>query len=325
LGLMRLARIKVEGESAVYHCISRIVGGQYLLEEEEKEKLRRLIWDQARFCGVEVITYCVMSNHFHLLVRVPEQTSPTDSQLIARARVIYGKRSLMMQNLQEDMRVLGHVSRVLRENLESRMGDISMYMKELKMRLSKWYNKKHGRYGTIWAERFKSVLVEDEPSAVRTVAGYIELNPVRAGLVEDPKDYRYCGYAEALVGNGEARSGIMSFYGERSWKKVSEEYRQFLYIDAGVSGSSEKKAMDRETIKRVMKEGGRLSTGEILRLKIRYLTDGVVIGSKEYVEGKFEVFRDRFGSRRQSGSRPVRGLELGGLRAMRDLKVSAVT
>ena len=68
---MRLARIKIEGESAVYHCISRIVGGQFLLADEEKEKFRQLIWLQSKFSGVEVITYCVMSNHFHLLIRVP--------------------------------------------------------------------------------------------------------------------------------------------------------------------------------------------------------------------------------------------------------------
>ncbi len=56
-------------------------------------------------------------------------------------------------------------------------------MKELKQRFSRWYNRQTGRFGTLWAERFKSVLVEDHPANVETLAAYIDLNPVRAGLV----------------------------------------------------------------------------------------------------------------------------------------------
>ena len=68
------------------------------------------------------------------------------------------------------------------------MGDVSAFMKELKQRFSIWFNRSHKRFGTLWAERFKSVLIENAASALRTVAAYIDLNPVRAGLVEDPKE-----------------------------------------------------------------------------------------------------------------------------------------
>ena len=52
----------------------------------------------------------------------------------------------------------------------------------------------------MWAERFASVLVEDSGRAVRTVAACIDLNPVRAGRVKDPKEYRLCGYAATFNG-----------------------------------------------------------------------------------------------------------------------------
>ena len=55
--------------------------------------------------------------------------------------------------------------------------------------------------------RFKSVLVEDG-EALRTMALYVDLNPVRAGLVEDPKDYRWTGYGEASGGSKRARRGL---------------------------------------------------------------------------------------------------------------------
>ncbi len=60
----------------------------------------------------------------------------------------------------------------------------------------------------LWAERFRSVLIEGRPLVLQTVAAYIDLNPVRAHLCRDPKDYRFCGYAEAIGGSGRARRGI---------------------------------------------------------------------------------------------------------------------
>ena len=98
---MRMARIKVIGGSAVYHCISRIVGGQFLLGEKEKEHLRRLMWKQAEFCGVQIVTYCYMSNHIHILVRVPERPEVSDEKLVQRMEALYGKKNGKVQLLKE--------------------------------------------------------------------------------------------------------------------------------------------------------------------------------------------------------------------------------
>ena len=70
-----------------------------------------------------------------------------------------------------------------------RFCNLPVFVKELKERFSRWYNKHHNRRGTLWMERFKSVLVEDG-EALRTMAAYTDLNPLRAGMVKDPKDYR---------------------------------------------------------------------------------------------------------------------------------------
>ena len=90
----------------------------------------------------------------------------------------------------------------LKQRVMSRMWDVSGFMKSLKGRFTQWYNRLNGRKGTLWEERFKSVLVEGVGRGLATMAAYIDLNPVRAGLVEDPKDYRWCGYGEALGGGG---------------------------------------------------------------------------------------------------------------------------
>ncbi len=322
---MRMARIKISGRGAVYHCISRVVGGQRLLGDPEKEKLRQMLWQQAAFSGVEVITYCLMSNHIHLLLRVPGVVMATDAGLVERAAAFYGEKSPYVRTLQDALGHSGSLPEDLRVGLVGRMGDVSVYMKELKQRFSKWYNKEHNRFGTLWAERFKSLLVEDRSGAVQVVAAYVDLNPVRAGLVIDPKDYRWCGYGEAVGGHELARRGLASFHEADDWAEVGPEYRKVLLVSGGRAGRSGKVALDGEAIRRELAREAELSMGQVLRLRVRYLSDGVVVGSRNYVNEVFREFRDRFGPRRRTGARPMRGLTaLGHLATLRDLRVDAV-
>jgi putative transposase len=321
---MRKARLKIEGDCAVYHIITRVVDGQLLLDDIAKERLRIMARENARFSGVEIITQCVMGNHFHLLVRVAAQSAVSDAELLRRAAGYYGEKSPYRKLLEQTFSEFGgKLPGDLRTGLASRMGDISFYMKELKQRFTKWFNKRHGRFGTLWSERFKSVIVEDEPSVVSTVAAYIDLNPVRAGLVSDPKDYRWCGYAEAVAGDRDARSGLAGFHEKKGWSFVSSEYRKLLFVKSGVSGRSDKTVLDREAIKRVVEEGGELALAEVLRLRIRYFSDGVALGSREFVDSVFAEFRDRFGAHRKSGARDLRGLRaLGAMKTLRNLQVA---
>ena len=83
--------------------------------------------------------------------------------------------------------------------------------------------------------------------------------------------------------------------------------------------------MEPEVIRRELKRAGALSVGQVLRLRVRYFSDGVVLGSRGYVNEVFREFRERFGPRRKSGARRLRGLEaLGELATMRDLQKDVV-
>ncbi len=63
--------------------------------------------------------------------------------------------------------------------LRAKWASLSEYVKEIKQSFSRWYNKRHGRKGFFWGERFKSVLVDNGDTLINCLA-YIELNPVRA-------------------------------------------------------------------------------------------------------------------------------------------------
>lgn len=322
---MRKARIKVTHSTAVYHCISRIVGEEFLLDDRCKETFQRFMWQQAEFAGVQIITFSAMTSHTHVLVRVPAPAEVSDAQLLDRVQALYGPDAPQTVRLREELERRGAISRKTRERLLKRMGDISAFMKELKQRFSRWYNQAHDRFGTLWAERFKSVLVEDHSEALRTVSAYIDLNAVRAGLAKDPQEYRFCGYAQALAGDTRAQAGLLSVMGTPDWTQGAAEYRMRLYLEGGVAGDSGKAVLERSAILEVLRAGGRIGCGEALRLRIRYFGDGLVLGTKGYVNGIFEEFRSRFGPRRKSGARRLRHLPFAELRTMRDLRKNVVS
>jgi len=279
---MRKKRIKIRENIAYYHLMSRTVNGEAFFGDVEREVLRRMIWQVCEFSGVRVVTYAVMKNHFHLLVEVPEaKTVVTDGELVRRFRVLYPRptpwQPMPWRVLEKHLRENSPEGKSLRVSLTRRMHDISWVMKTIKQRFSRWYNGSRKRFGPLWSERFKSVLVEGDTWALRTVAAYIDLNAVRAGLVEDPKDYRFCGYAEALAGGKKAREGL------RVLDRDLAGYRQTLY-GSGSGAKEGKEVIPREEALKVLEAKGQLPLATMLRCKVRYFSDGKVLGSKGFVE-----------------------------------------
>ena len=318
---MRMPRIKTPGQETAYHCMSRIVDGHAPLTAKEQEKFKQLMRQQAAFCGVDILTYCIMPNHFHILVRVPAEVVLDDRQLVNRLRRFYGEHlPPAFQAVLKAFKKSGKLSEDFRAQCLRRMGDISAFMKELKQRFSRWYNALHERHGTLWSERFKSTVVQNQPGALTPFAAYVDLNPVRAGMVEDPRDYRFCGYTEALSGGQEARAGLQLFLQGGSWKESLKLYRQYLFVRAGKAGQAGKQVLEAERIRQVLKEGGELTPAEALRLRIRYFNDGVALGSPDFVEAIFQQFRSRFSPRRKNGARKLKGLPFKDLAVIRALR-----
>ena len=88
---MRSSRLKIKGQAAVYHCICRCVAREMLLDDPSKEMFRKHLRLMEDFCGVEVLTYCLMTNHVHLLIRVPEPAPVSDGELVRRYALLYSK------------------------------------------------------------------------------------------------------------------------------------------------------------------------------------------------------------------------------------------
>ena len=90
---MRTRRLKAhpDASSGFYHCMSRVVDRQFIFGEIEKEHFSRLMRQYARFCGIQILTFCLMGNHFHLLIEVSKrpESPPNDAKLLQRISTIY--------------------------------------------------------------------------------------------------------------------------------------------------------------------------------------------------------------------------------------------
>ena len=327
---MRMSRLKASAEvpTAYYHCISRVVDKRFIFGPEEKEHFVHLMRLYETFCGVQVVTYVVMSNHFHILVEVPRRSDvmPPAEELLSRIEGLHG--ALYTHNLRALLASMqpDDAERHLR-GYWVRMQDVSWFIRLIKQRFSQWYNGRTEREGTLWEQRFKSVLVEGTGQVLAAMAAYIDLNPVRVGLVTDPKDYRWSGYGEAVAGGELAREGIrlaMKGLSKRKWEGVMEGYRVWLFGQADeVRGHG---GITPEKVAEVIRAKGKLSMAEYLRCRVRYFVDGGVIGSRGFVEQVFAEQRWRFGSKRKVGARPMRWVvETAGLCSLRDLRVEALT
>lgn len=340
---MRQSRLLRGNGEAFYHCISRVVDRQFIFAAKEKRFFITWLRKLEQFTGVQVVTYCMMSNHFHLLVRVPDKSSATpldETALRKLLPVIYRGRQLT-DALQELDRAgasaeSGSDSWMLKilARYELRRHDLSSFLKDLKQRFTQWYNHRHKRCGTLWEGRFKSVLVENGEQTLLTMAAYIDLNPVRAGLVNDPADYPWCGYGAAVAGKSEARGGLIAIlqytgFGVNrrvTWAQVAPKYRTLVLLhgeqrDADAqSGNKARRGLSQQTIADELRRGGEISLAQALRCKVRYFCDGAVLGSGEFVDRVFLENRQRYGPRRKSGARKMVGTAWGNLHVLRDLK-----
>ncbi|MDP4647907.1 MAG: transposase [Akkermansiaceae bacterium] len=337
-----------EEKPTIYHCISRVVDRRFVFGDEEREVFRMFMRMYENFSGCRVLSYCVMSNHFHLLLEVTPvpDSGISDEVLLERLMALYSEkhvegvrvelsaareeeRKMTADNLDKKGDILLR-SEEIRAPYLKRMHNLSLFMKGLIQRFTRWFNRKHERTGTLWEDRFKSVIVESG-TAARTMAAYIDLNPVRAGMVSEPAEYRWSSYGEAVgggqKGNGKkAREGLvracMSHRGygfdAECWKEVSRIYRRAMGLALGRKTSNFKSQTSRKT--GISKNEAEVLESEdnetvlpdldlaaMLRQRIRYFTDGAIIGSKGFVNDAFAASRERFSDKRKDGARRMRG------------------
>ncbi len=155
--------------------MSRTALDDFPFGDVEKDEFVKIIKKFSSIYFVEVIGHTILGNHFHLLLRMHPDSDYSDKEIRKRFMLLYGDEAVF------DEKFIPHY----REKWSS----LSRFMQEIKQTFSRYYNKRKKRRGTLWGERFKSVIVENGETLINCLA-YIDLNAVRAGIVDRPDDYR---------------------------------------------------------------------------------------------------------------------------------------
>ena len=358
--IMRRARHlspSAETSSSTYHLVDRVVNRDHVLGRVEKDMFVYFMRKYAAFHDVSVLSFCIMDNHFHLLVEVPpkkkgDPVPMEDDAFLEKLEAFTSSAYYIdIKQMLERLRKCGShkAAEELKTKHTCRMKDLSCFMQGLKRRFSQWFNKTHSRTGTLWEGRFKSVLVEDG-YASRVMSAYIDLNPIRAGMVKRPEDYRWSSYGVAMSAKNDvarrlartglcrvmqldremggristAESAVLWEGGKRGESENarksngSEWYRMMLFADGeeifsskpehGIEKILVRKGFKRDDVEDVLAKGGKISFGEALRCKVRYLTAGMVFGSRDFVNKVFKGSRSHFSEKRTTGARPIRGV-----------------
>jgi REP element-mobilizing transposase RayT len=294
--MARIARFVRNDHPTVYHVISRTALPGLPIKAADKDYLLNLTRRLATLYFVDVLGFCLMDNHFHLVVRVYPESELSDEELRRRYKAYYG----------EDQEIGGERMKRYRERLAS----LSAFIKDIKQGFTRYYNRKYNRKGYFWGERFKSVIVQDGRTLVNLLA-YVDLNPIRAGAARKPEDYKWCslGYHLQTGNKGELLSvdfGLKE-WGELNSREIVRKYREFVYetgaVDAGKGAVIDQKVVDRER-----KRKYKISRVDRFRYRSRYFTDAGIIGSKEFVGEVFDHVKHLLGSQDRRRFKPVSGL-----------------
>jgi REP element-mobilizing transposase RayT len=181
----------VQNQTAVYHVMSRTALDGFPLEAFEKDFLLELIKRMSSLFFTEIYGFALMGNHFHLLVKMIPEDRFSDEELKERLVKFYGEKKAPADDGQLPF-------------IRQKLASISEFVREIKVNFTRFYNKRHGRRGYFWGDRFKSVIVERGETLINCLA-YIDLNPVRAGIVEKPEDYRWNSLGYHLQANNKGR------------------------------------------------------------------------------------------------------------------------
>lgn len=296
----RTSRMIITDEKAVYHVMSRTALDGFPLKDVEKDFMLDLIKKLSALYFTEFLGFCLMGNHFHLLVKMIPENRFTDEDIQKRVEAYYCDSRAFS---------IGQIP-YWREKLSS----LSEFVRDIKVGFARYYNRRHNRRGYFWGDRFKSVIVDKGETLVNCLA-YIDLNPMRAGIVDRPEEYRWnsLGYHLQTENKDQFLStdfGLKEFNVKNSKERI-RLYRRYVYEAGAISRPDrmQAKVIDDKVVAKERKNDFEISRIHRFRCRTRYFTDSGIIGSKEFVAENYQRFKHLFYSKHEKKPKPIKGLE----------------
>lgn len=190
---------------SVYHLYNRVAHSVRFLEEKEKNDLLDRVRRISEFSGIKLLSWCLMTNHFHLLVYLPHPQELSREEIQRRLDLLHSNERAVFY----DGFILDRAPR----EITKRMFNIGMFMKIVKENFTMDYNLRTGHHGTMWEGPYRFKKIPMTTRDMSSVASYQNLNPIRACMVNDYTGYPWTSFAAAVSGDSLAVSGLDFIYG----------------------------------------------------------------------------------------------------------------
>jgi len=209
-----------------YHCTTRCVRRAFLCGSDKfsgKNFDHRRQWIEDRLIylsqvfAVDLLAYAVMSNHYHVVIRINTEkaASWSDADIIERWGKIY---SVPDGDLPEERIALWR----------SRLADLSWYMRCINEKLARRANREDQCKGRFWEGRFKSQALLDETALIKCMA-YVDLNPIRANIAQTPESSKHTSIRSRISGTN-AHLLPFSSDGDTRQPSVPMRYEDYLLL-----------------------------------------------------------------------------------------------
>lgn len=187
------------------HCFSRCVQQMHLLGDDLNRRawIQDLAYELESALAIEIHSFTIMHNHFHMVCTTrPDLVREWSDEEVARRDLLVCPSNWLRRAkgipdgtppLEEEIaEFLKHPERL--KKARDRLANISWFMWRLKEPIARRANKESGRKGAFWDGRFESVVVVGNSGLLLT-SMYVDLNQVRAGMVDHPEDAPYTSFA----------------------------------------------------------------------------------------------------------------------------------
>lgn len=198
-------------DTPYYHVISRCVRRTYLCGIDQSsgksyEHRRQWIVDRIRILSslfaIDICSYTVMSNHFHIVLKIsPEQSKEwTEDNTLERWTSLF-KGPLLIQKYKAGKELSPAEMSTVKDSIKvyrQRLSSLSWFMKCLNEPVAREANKEDGCTGHFWEARFKSQALRSEEALLSCMA-YVDLNPIRAAMANTPENSDYTSIQERIT------------------------------------------------------------------------------------------------------------------------------
>ena len=197
-------------DTPYYHCVSRCVRRAFLCGSDtvtgfDFEHRRQWIVDRIKLLcsvfAVDLCAYAIMSNHYHIVVRINADESRhwSNEEVAKRWMQVFSGPLLMHQYLTNASLTEDELNRVadLLTTWRERLSDLSWFMRCINEPIARMANAEDHCTGRFWEGRFKSQALLDERALLACMA-YVDLNPIRAAMAMTPEQSDYTSVQERI-------------------------------------------------------------------------------------------------------------------------------